>query len=271
MPRATVLPRYEIALSPGEAAEVLENLSKAGDRAAEAAAREGRDLERMTSELFFEGMERVAGHYGQDLVAPWTYLPDDAGVWLDDPERLARRGLTLDDEIKRQYDNAVAHFPLISPPSELFCTWEETLASVASGPPCTRSDGRAQVGSARVLSAPTAPQPAFTRNLELVRSFLNDLNAKGSEIHVLCDNLGQMNRLEELLGATPARLEVGLVAHGFTTAGFALLTDHEIFERYRRRVRRRKKIAGLSSPSSTRSIPATTSSTSSTGSASTRG
>ena len=104
MREATVLPRYEIALSPGEAAEVLERLAQAGDRAAEAAAREGRDIERMTSELFFEGMERVAGHYGQDLTSFWSYVPEDAFVWTDEPERLAERGERLDQVVVPHHD-----------------------------------------------------------------------------------------------------------------------------------------------------------------------
>ncbi len=249
MPSATVLPRYEIALSPGEAAEVLERLGAAGDRAAEAARQDGRGLERMTSELFFEGMERVAGHYGQDLVSLWSYLPADAAVWFDDPDHLKTRGEHLDEEVARYHGEAVAHFPLISPPAELFLSWADTLAGAAGrpgvsalGPIARKSDPKV------VLEVACAPQPAFTRNLDLVRGFLSDLNGKGYELHVLCDNSGQRDRLEELLGATPALLDVGLVTHGFTCgeAKFALLTDHEVFERYRRRARRRKKTGGLS-------------------------
>jgi transcription-repair coupling factor (superfamily II helicase) len=170
-------------------------------------------------------------------------------VWLEDPERLNKRGATLDDEVRTHYESAVAHFPLISPPEELFLPWADALAGATERPAIHALGPVARKGEpAVVLAVPTAPQPAFTRNLELVRSFLGELHGKGHEIRILCDNLGQMNRLEELLGATPALLEVGLVAHGFTAPGakFALLTDHEIFERYRRRVRRRKKIAGLS-------------------------
>ncbi|MEP7027803.1 MAG: CarD family transcriptional regulator, partial [Candidatus Eisenbacteria bacterium] len=249
MASATVLPRYEIALSPGEAAEVLERLGAAGDRAAEAARLDGRGLERMTSELFFEGMERVAGHYGQDLVPLWSYLPPDAAVWLDDPDRLRARGEGLDEEVTRQHESAVAHFPLISPPAELFVPWAEALAG-ANERPCMAALGPIahKRDPAVVLEVACAPQPAFTRNLDLVRGFLNDLNGRGYELHVLCDNSGQRDRLGELLGATPALLDIGLLAHGFTCgeAKLALLTDHEIFERYRRRARRRKKTGGLS-------------------------
>ncbi len=237
MARATVLPRYEIALSPGEAAEVLQ----------------GRDLERMTSELFFEGMERVAGHYGQDLVSAWAYVPHDALVWSDPPERLARRGEALDAEVAQRYTDAVAHFPLLSPPGELFLSARDALDGRGARPlvaalgPVARAKGDA-ADPPTVWSVATAAQPAFTRNLDLVRSFLKDQHAHGLEITILCDNHGQRDRLSELLGASPARLDVGLLAHGFTCAEarLAVLTDHEIFERYRKRVRRRKKTGGLS-------------------------
>jgi transcription-repair coupling factor (superfamily II helicase) len=50
-----------------------------------------------------------------------------------------------------------------------------------------------------------------------------------------------------MLGTTGATLGVGLVSAGFTWrgAGLALLTDHEIFARYRRRRRRARRSAGL--------------------------
>jgi transcription-repair coupling factor (superfamily II helicase) len=253
MARATVLPRYEIALSPGEAADVLTRLAEAGDRAAEAAGRDGRDLERMTSELFFEGMERVAGHYGQELGPAWAYVPADAIVWTDDPERLARRGARLDEEVARFYADAVSHFPLISSPDELFLGAQAALDGRGARPlvaalgPVARTKGPA-ADPPLVFAVATTPQPAFTRNLDLVRSFLRDEHEHGIELTILCDNPGQRDRLAELLGASPATLDVGLLAHGFTCreARLGVLTDHEIFERYRKRVRRRKKTVGLS-------------------------
>src|SRR5439155_20048464 len=132
--RVTVLPRYEIALSPGEAAEVLTRLAEAGDRAAAAARREGRDLERMTSELFFEGMERVAGHYGQDLSPAWLFLPADTVVWMDDPERLSRRDAKLDADVERFYAEARGHLPLLSPPEDLLVPAQAVLDFRGAGP-----------------------------------------------------------------------------------------------------------------------------------------
>jgi transcription-repair coupling factor (superfamily II helicase) len=251
--KATVLPRYEIALSPGEAAEVLARLSAAGDRAAEAARREGRDLERMTSELFFEGMERVAGHYGQDLTTLWDYVPADAFVVADDPERLLARADRLDEEVVRFHAEAIAHFPLVSPPEELFVAGEEALARRGARPlfhvlgPVARKKGRA-ADPPVLFELATAPQPAFTRNLDLVRGFLADLNA-GVTRSTSCATTPDSASAWASCSARRRPGSTWVSSRADFTIGearFALLTDHEIFERYRRRIRRRKRTGGLS-------------------------
>src|SRR6185295_1572748 len=52
----------------------------------------------------------------------------------------------------------------------------------------------------------------------------------------------------EMLDGAEATLAVGLVSSGFTLPGahLAVLTDHEIFSRWRRRRRRLRKTGGLS-------------------------
>jgi transcription-repair coupling factor (superfamily II helicase) len=76
---------------------------------------------------------------------------------------------------------------------------------------------------------------------------------------VLCDNLGQLERLEELLPADvrEARLAVGALEGGFrmNDAGLAVYTDHEIFDRRRRVRRRRRYAAGASVEHLTRIEP----------------
>src|SRR5207247_11237531 len=57
---------------------------------------------------------------------------------------------------------------------------------------------------------------------------------------ILCDNEGQLERLEELLGADRATLVVGALDAGFVLPGLRVLTDHEIFRRARRLRRPRR-------------------------------
>jgi transcription-repair coupling factor (superfamily II helicase) len=57
---------------------------------------------------------------------------------------------------------------------------------------------------------------------------------------ILCDNEGQLERLEELLGAGRATLALGALDAGFVLPTLRVLTDHEIFRRARRLRRPRR-------------------------------
>jgi transcription-repair coupling factor (superfamily II helicase) len=75
--------------------------------------------------------------------------------------------------------------------------------------------------------------------------------ARGEQTLILCDNQGQLERLQELLDelriARQVELGIGSIAGGFVLADseppLRLLTDHEIFRRSRR-VRRRRRFRG---------------------------
>jgi transcription-repair coupling factor (superfamily II helicase) len=66
----------------------------------------------------------------------------------------------------------------------------------------------------------------------------------GQRIHIFCDNPGQAERLRELLDDIADRLDfpVGELQTGFVLVeqNVVVLTDREIFQRYKRRQRRRK-------------------------------
>ncbi|MBI3539335.1 MAG: transcription-repair coupling factor [Candidatus Eisenbacteria bacterium] len=116
--------------------------------------------------------------------------------------------------------------------------------------------------AARTVFIECAPAEPLQRSTEKLRAHLLELDAHGIDAVVLCDNPGQRDRLAEMLGDVGAAigtagaaihvgnaaLGVGLISAGFTLkhAGLAVLTDHEIFARYKRRRRRLKKAGGLS-------------------------
>jgi len=49
---------------------------------------------------------------------------------------------------------------------------------------------------------------------------------------IVCDNDGQLERLEELIGSDRATLAVGALDGGFIMPTLRVLTDHEIFRRH---------------------------------------
>ncbi|MBM4182685.1 MAG: transcription-repair coupling factor [Gemmatimonadetes bacterium] len=102
------------------------------------------------------------------------------------------------------------------------------------------------------LRIEAAPPPVIARDMEVLESYLRVGTATGQRTLLLCDNDGQLVRLEEILGGAtqlPAGTQLGL---GTLATGFELrssdpplrvLNDHEIFRRSRR-LRRSRHFRG---------------------------
>jgi transcription-repair coupling factor (superfamily II helicase) len=251
LPGARVLPRYEVVIEPDEAAAVSERLRAAADRGSGNEPRAGGRAAH-GDWLFHDGLERFAAHYDPDLGTLFDYLPADAVVVLDDPGGLRVRAAELDEHVARGFADARGPYPAVSPPDALFLPGDDFDARISARPgpdwlgPVAESGDAARYGA--TLTVDCAPAEPVQRSIERLRGHLDDLGAHGIRALVLCDNAGQRDRLAELLGETGATLGVGLVSAGFTLrgAGLAVLTDHEIFARYRRRRRRLKRAGGLS-------------------------
>jgi transcription-repair coupling factor (superfamily II helicase) len=90
------------------------------------------------------------------------------------------------------------------------------------------------------------------RDMDTLGALLRVGSARGEETYVLCDNAGQLERLEELIGGPAGlpqgtHLAIGAVHTGFVLEGaeppLRVLTDHEIFRR-ERRLRRGRRFRG---------------------------
>ncbi|MBR9988346.1 MAG: transcription-repair coupling factor, partial [Gemmatimonadetes bacterium] len=90
------------------------------------------------------------------------------------------------------------------------------------------------------------------RDMDTLNTLLRVGTARGEETYILCDNAGQLERLEELVGGKTGipegtRLALGAVHEGFVLEGaeppLRVLTDHEIFRR-ERRLRRGRRFRG---------------------------
>ncbi len=93
------------------------------------------------------------------------------------------------------------------------------------------------------------PPPPVNRDMDRLAARIREASARGMDTLILCDNQGQLERMEEILqdaaevGAA-VRLAVGSLEGGFRLPGgpspLQILTDHEIFRRSRRLKRRRR-------------------------------
>jgi transcription-repair coupling factor (superfamily II helicase) len=89
------------------------------------------------------------------------------------------------------------------------------------------------------LRAPSEAQPSFNGDLGLLASSLKSMEQNGISPILLFDNPSQSKRMHELLadfGCDP-QSHIGVLHEGFqiTDCNLALWTDHEIFNRYKRK------------------------------------
>ena len=107
-------------------------------------------------------------------------------------------------------------------------------------------------GDSKVISFDCRPHPALASRLDLLEKTLNEFKNEGVDYLIAADSRGQAERLDDLLaekiGAdNKPTIEVADLNGGFVckAGGTAILTDHEIFSRYHRRVRRKKFREGM--------------------------
>ena len=93
---------------------------------------------------------------------------------------------------------------------------------------------------------PISAPETVDRDLKYLRSLI----AGPTPTVILCDNEGQLERLEELLDPGRVTLAVGALDGGFAFPALRVLTDHEIFRRARRlrRARRYRAAVGALGP-----------------------
>ena len=174
-------------------------------------------------------------------------LPSDAvlvrmGTWdlRADFERTWRRVTTLYDSLVESGAHPPEPGQLFVPPEEL-----ERRVSALS---------RLDVGPERdvPLCIDSGEPPAIDRDMAALDNYLRAGANEGRETLILCDNEGQLQRLEEILGGVDrlpwgTRLGLGALAGGFelmrSSPALRVLNDHEIFRRPRR-VRRSRRFRG---------------------------
>ncbi|MEO6211120.1 MAG: transcription-repair coupling factor [Gemmatimonadaceae bacterium] len=170
----------------------------------------------------------------------------------------------LDSEMRRTWEEAAHHIDLarrrgedVPNRDELFQTPDEARRQLARfGQIAILHRDAATESGARSADIvfPIRPPDSVDRDIKRLRRLVSD----GMPTVILCDNVGQCERLDEILNEearspSPAALTVGVVDGGFivpgaraSEPGLRILTDHEIFRR-ERRIRRHRRYGSGSS------------------------
>jgi transcription-repair coupling factor (superfamily II helicase) len=170
-------------------------------------------------------------------------LPSDALIAVEGEA-------ALDEEVDRAWSEAAHHLEVARrlgeeppPRAALFldpADWRRRLG------------GFARVvlnASDAAIRFPLAPPEVVDRDIRRLRRIV----ASEPPTVILCDNEGQLERLDELLEQAGATLAVGALDGGFVLPGLRVLTDHEIFRRARR-LRRPRRYREASASAATRAL-----------------
>jgi transcription-repair coupling factor (superfamily II helicase) len=235
--RARIAPAREI-LFPEDLEERVGSLDR-GRLAQDLEGSRIRDL--VTEGVYFEGVDWLAPHLGIPLGSVLDYLAPGTAIWMDEPDAIERELESAEREAERLEPDARRRAPHLPERDDLFDPPERCLERLRG---FLRMESRVTAGAAdrsQVISFDARPQPSFGRKLDLLRGELRRLAELGYERVIVCDNRGQAERLDEILGEGVVSVDVGSITAGFVlpAARIAVFTDHEIFARYRRRRGRR--------------------------------
>ena len=218
-----------------------------------------------------EGIEWSLPLFGPWRARLFDYLSPEAIVVIDGPTFVRSRHRAWADDLRVSWDTLqdAGSLPLpAAPPDQVFWLWDRwselgwggLQLFLGSGGSQVEGEGGASAGAAASVPVTevspatlsvefrSRPPERFGRNLEQTRAYLHHLADEAPEIHVLCDTENHRERLIELLPRVPAQFHVGNLGAGFVLPeeALAVLTDHEIFSRLRRRTTGRRFSRGIS-------------------------
>jgi len=174
-------------------------------------------------------------------------------LWASDTIVIVPSESHVEPEMRRTWDEAQHHLQLalrrgedVSKREELYVAPEVAARKLRDfGTISLATEGEPEIGF------PFRAPETINRDLKLLNNIVRD----GVPTLILCDNAGQIERLEELLTTNVrdpmgAALVLGVLTGGFrlpargSDPGLRVLTDHEIFRRERRIRRARKYTTG---------------------------
>ncbi len=190
-------------------------------------------------------------HVGAQHAAPprrgslLDLLPSDALLVLE-------QEVAVEREVDRAWTEAAHHLEVARRLGEERARREELFVDPGVWRAQLGTFGRLALNTADAEARfPVTSPEAIDRDIKLLRRIV----AGAPTTVILCDNEGQLERLEELLDTGSATLVVGALAGGFVLPGLRLLTDHEIFRRARR-LRRPRRYREAAASAATRALKA---------------
>jgi len=165
----------------------------------------------------------------------------------------------IKSDIEERFDRALKRYSELDAdkeahkPDKLYLSPDEFQDSIADQPKVYLGGFSKDKKANWKFRLDASPQPDFNGSIKLLRENIENISKQSFDTYILCDNEGQRDRFEELLGEPSEKfryhLSVETLHEGFTLneQGLAVYTDHQIFNRYHRpKIRRKRYTGGIS-------------------------
>jgi len=188
------------------------------------------------------------GDQAQEKESLLSYLSENSTLVAEDLD-------VLSGELSEFFEKAEKSYADLNPeqypsPETNYVTPDEWDKDISRRPLILLGSFNKSVQIDKTFELDTSPHPSFHGNFKLLREFITDHTQKGYQTYILADHENQKERFEELLGEADDgfmyRVSTQTIHEGFilNSEKSAVLTDHQIFDRYHRPKVKRKKVRG---------------------------
>lgn len=177
----------------------------------------------------------------------FSYLPDNSLLFLKDPDLIQSNIENYFQKAEQIYsENKDSELP---EPSGEFLVPGEWQSVLENYPKLVSGSFAAGSTADHVVTLDSSPHPSFNGSFKLLRSFISEKSSEGIQTIILCDNINQKERFDDLLGNSTGEFQYNTTLislhEGFILNNeLAVLTDHQIFNRYHRPKIRQKRVTG---------------------------
>ena len=254
-----LVPMSEIILTP----EIMERWR---NRTTEISVEHGspklsNEIRRLTARLEeygrFDGIEGYLPLLYPRLATLWDYLPPDAVIVLDEPYWVQMEADRLLDQANSFFEREGDLDRLVVPPSEMFTSFEDILTACREARAIYSSLGRSTdprtprgITTEKEFTFGMKSFAGLRGNFPMFLKEIEKWSSKGYSVTIMSDNDKQAERMRDMLAERDiynVAVRIGAISEGFVSddLNMALISDDEMFGRYRRRKRRRKFKEGI--------------------------
>jgi len=251
-----VVPMSEIILTP----EIMDHWR---DRTEQVSANQrspklSNEIRLLTARLeehgSFDGIEGCLPLLYPDLATLWDYLPSNTIVIMDEPYWIEMEAGKLLDQADTFFQHEHELDRLVVPPSEMFTSFDDMMEACRERETVYSSLGRdkqsAGLQTDKVFTLKTRSFSGMRGNFPMFLKEMEKWSSEGYSVTVMSDNDKQAERMREVIAEREiynVTVRIAAISEGFVSDDLklALVSDDEMFGRYRRRKRRRKFKEGI--------------------------